>query len=342
MIRTSTLILLVALTSVGCDRSEPETPEETEQKQKQSEGQVWRDLMSNLDGAEESQERVDLLDRFVTDYPDHPDITQARELLEEARADVERAEAFRKLRSAAADEKNADAVVRFFAADIAAQATRSSEHGELEEELTLATADGTRTFQTRLLYAPTHLRGRTRIALMEHMPDLVEKRCDQECVNNAINNLLQGTTGEPLFAEPGKMNRGAVEALFEKLPVSEDETVLGLPAARMYDLYRPTIRAFARTRDAVKSAGIEDAAARIEDADAREIKSFYRSFTTEHGIAEAVDLDEKTARAFASWWIRRWADGSGPVFDAKLDEVLETFDPEFTGAEQVEDAGEEK
>lgn len=341
MTRFTTLALALVVALAGCDSENSTGPEEAAQKAKQAEGTAWRDLLSNLDRAEDVSQRIELLDRFITDYPEHPDIKQAKKRLEEARAQMANVEAFQKLRSEAFDEKDATAVISLFAADIARQATNRAMTGELEET-TLPTPDGSRTFDSRLLFAPTHLRGRTRIALKEHAPDLVEERCDQECVNNAVNNLLKATTGEPLFARPGAMNPTAVKALLKKVPVSADTSVLGLSGAQMYALYRPTIRAFARTRDAAKEAGLEDAADAIKDADPREVRAFYRTFTTENGIADAVELDEKTARAFTSWWIRRWADGTGPLLDAKLDEVLETFDPEFTGAEPVEDAGEEK
>ena len=218
----------------------------------------------------------------------------------------------------------------FVVASVPSMVTREMAE-PLAEPLTVQTPEGAVVLENTVLTYPTRVRSHIRRVITEHAPQLAGERCDQQCVNEAINELTKPITGGALFEAPGRLNKGAVASLLEKGYVAPETDLFGTPAAAYFVAFQPTIRAYAAVQKAASEADgdLADAGKKLWSLKSRkEVAQFYSDFATEAKIAETTGLDPAVARSIAGWWIRRYADETAPLFVDFLGKVIKAYDPE--------------
>ncbi len=330
------LALAATLALAACDNKSAETAEqEVQQVERNNEGRVWGALLEEIREAPDDAAKAVALEKFLADHPDHPDVPEAKRRLEGIRMKVSQEEIAKK-----AWEGDLQALTAIF---VLTQGEGLQNEGEtaLEESLTLPGAKGPVEYDQRLLVAPVRLRRTFKYMLSSVHPEPLERGCDDPCFNAAVNGLLTPAIGAPLFVEPGKVDENALGALVEKAYIAPDTELLRFPAQRTYEIFRPTVRAFAKTRAAVKEADVAAAAKRLNSlGEPKEIRDFYASWTADNKIAEKVGMGEKAARNFTSFWIRREADGSAKVLDGLIERLARDYDPELAAGEPAAEEAE--
>lgn len=314
-------VLCVLALSSSCDREQ--TPGADEQAAKNAEAAAWRSLSSSLDQAPNDAARVAMLEKFIADNPQHPDVPEAKRRIEELKTPPNPFEATAK----SAMEGKPQDLATYFVAGMAPLVVERSKVVPLEEPIALPSPEGEVTFEKAVLTTPQRLRSNVRRWLMKYAPDRIEERCNDECVNGAVSKLLEPAIGGPLFAEPGVVNKEPLAALLEKGWVAPDAQVGGVPAQKFYSVYRPTVDAYAKVGKAVADAGVEDALKQLASiSEPRERMAFYHSWTQDKKIPETTGFEEKVASNYASFWLRRHADGTAPTLMAFLEKVQGAYD----------------
>lgn len=318
--------ILLCFGATACDKPNPAPTEE--QQKKNTEGDSWRSLLQTLDQAPDDEARLEALQQFVEANPEHPDLADAKQRIEQ----IEKSEAvqgkkvFEATKARAIEEGDPVAMAGLYAAEIARIAGPRILGEQLSQKIEIPTSEGLQAIEKSIVLNPTTVRGYIRIVLAEHAPSLIEERCTEECVNAAANALAEKGAGGSLFVERGKMNPDAVGPLLEKAWLKPDAELLGMPARQVYLVFEPTIQAYAKSGVAVKEAGGAEAATELAALeDRRAVADFYTKFAEENAMAKKTGLSARDARAFAGWWLRRYADGTAGLFEAHLTKVLEAY-----------------
>lgn len=329
------MITTLAVPMAACDR-QPDPPGQAEQRKKDDEGNAWRGLMQGLDTASNDEAKLRLLNRFIENNPDHPDVADAKRRIEaiENNPDAVAKEKLASTVQSAVEEGQLPALLALLASDAVRQASDRYQRDPLSKPITVPTSDGTVAVTNSLFLHPLVIRGNVRRALMQHAKDKLEERCGRQCVNETISGFLSNSVGGALFLEDGKMNPDAVGPALEKAWLDPDADVLGVPARSWYAVFKPTFRAYIQVGQAIQGANPATGATTLRGLSTPgEVAEFYTTWTDAAQVAKKTGLPPADARAITGWWLRRHADGTAALFETHAQKIVEGYDPELTPPE---------
>ena len=326
MYRFRLLLLITLMGSVAACDGKPTPDGQAAQDQKDSEGLVWRGLLQALGNAPTDDAKVRLLEKFIAENPDHPDIADAKQRLQKLTVDPRQA-AFDAVVAKAFDDGDPRSFAALSAASMVLRGISRIQVDEISLSVELPGENGPVTAKKSLRLTPSNVRLGVNQTMKAHSREELPQRCSRACMNEAVSKVVAGQLGSNLYADDGKLDPNAVGPLLEKIWVDPDDEVLGNPAKNWFALYEPTIRAYAAVGDAVAEAGPAAVQAFSALQSPAERRDFYTKFAEENGVAEKTKLEPRKARAIAGWWLRRHVDGTAPLFAAHGTKVLQAYGP---------------
>lgn len=359
--RLLALTAALTLTTLACKKPAPErveaTPEttapaEVEPEAPASEPVTWDDVRAAVkDTKVDAIQRVDLLDAFIAQNPDHSEIERATAL----RSKYDRqAERLRRERARESDarkysEERAAAAAEMLDGDLSALlgplAYQSHRHtysdrkkptpeGFSPVEITLPTFPTVSYDKPRYL-GLGNLRSSVSSIIEERLPALDAQGCSyDECQRLEINSLFAKRLGGDLMPAPSRVDPDKISALLASLSSIEPDTpLLGATAKDVYAANRLSISHFMRVHAVLQKMGEKKVRAAYDEALASspdEMLSFYVRFSREHAITASTGLDAALADAPyvpVGFWMRRIADGSADAISSSGMKLLDKFDP---------------
>ncbi len=360
------LIVIVAaltLTTFACKKPPSEraeaTPEttapaeaEVEPEVSASEPVTWDDIRAAVkDTKVDAIQRVDLLDAFIAENPDHSQLKRAIALRRkyDRQAERLRRELARNSDAQKYSEERAADAAKMLDGDIAAllgPLTYQS-HRHTYSDRKKPTPEGFSPVEIALPTFPTisydkprylglgTLRMSASSMIEERLPALdAEDGCSyDECQRLEINALFAKRLGGDLMPAASRVDADKISALLTALSSIEPETpLLGATAKDVYAANRLSISHYMRVHAVLQKMGTKKVRAAYDEAlesKPKEMLSFYIRFSREHTITASTGLDGALADAPyvpVGFWMRRIADGSANAIFSSGMKLLKRFD----------------
>lgn len=326
--RWTYFMIAALLFGAACDRSEPDDAQLTRQLQLDQQGHVWRTLMQQLPGAQDDETRVRMLERFIEQNPDHPDVAEAKRRVELLTAEpVDPAqELLAKPVQEGIEEGNPRALALLtFATGVERVSPRQSTK-TLPAPIEVPTSKGMKSVDGAYLVDPGNLAWFGFSVARTYVPDDVPGACARTCVGEVLGGLFAKSLGGRLYLSSGKLDPDVVGPLLEQAWIGPHESVLGVSAKRLYDIAQPTAAAFIKVGLHLEKSA-PAAAEKLAGLGDDETLPFYEKFAIDNGVAKLSDGPPHVTHAIAGWWVRRHADGTAKLFMDFGRKVAEGYEP---------------
>lgn len=160
--------------------------------------------------------------------------------------------------------------------------------------------------------------------------------CGSECQAKRVNALLNPITQKDLLTADGVADAEALQKILDALAIEPTDKILGVDAAALYPVIKPSVEANARIYAVMKSLGKEKVVAEFEAAKKANpepasgknqgMLKFYRSFDGDHDITGTANVRISQSHINVGFWVRRMADGTDTLLEKFLMAHLQKFD----------------
>ena len=154
--------------------------------------------------------------------------------------------------------------------------------------------------------------------------------CPIECERQALNKLAEPLTAGLFYKADGTIDGQIFKTLVDKLWVEPADDVLGIPAAKVYEVFQPVMRDYALVYKAIGEVGVDATKGEFTAAlaeDPTKMTTFYRRYVNMNDVAGKTGLEKSVRLGIAAgFWMRRLDDGTAPVVEETLKRLLLSYD----------------